>query len=182
MKKNFFTALLLMLMTVMNVGAQTNEHNMVITLKNGTTITLGHDDLQNITFNGETINVEGNTIDGIQLSIAKLQNDIQTVAEKVDQHDGRISTVEQKCANLEQNGVSKAYVDESIGWAMDGLRNELWDNIGALANDLFSRIEALEGALANADQRINDLEAALGSAYEQIQLIKDQLGMNAKGQ
>lgn len=174
MKKNFFTALLLMLMTVMNVGAQTNEHNMVITLKNGTTITLGHDDLQNITFNGETINVQGNTIDGIQLSIAKLQNDIQTVAEKVDQHDGRISTVEQKCANIEQNYATRSEVDARIAEIKDYMEYKHYENK--------QRIESLEGALANADWRIKDLEVALGSANEQIQLIKDQLGMNAKGQ
>ena len=178
MKKNFFTALLLMLMTVMNVGAQTNEHNMVITLKNGTTITLGHDDLQNITFNGETINVEGNTIDGIQLSIAQLQNDIQTVAGKVDQHDGRISTVEQKCANLEEycgtKCVTREELDSKIASIQSDMEYKHYENK--------QRIESLEGALANADRRIKDLEVALGSANEQIQLIKDQLGMNAKGE
>lgn len=72
MKKNFFLTLLFMLLMTTAGRAQNNEHNMVIKLQNGTTITLGPDDLQNITFNGETINVEGNTIEEIQKNIEML--------------------------------------------------------------------------------------------------------------
>lgn len=74
MKKNFFLTLLFMLLMTTAGRAQNNEHNMVIKLQNGTTITLGPDDLQNITFNGETINVEGNTIEEIKQKIEMLMD------------------------------------------------------------------------------------------------------------
>ena len=54
--------LLLMPLAVLSAFAQSNDYNMVIELKNDTTITLGADDVENLTFNGEALTVSGNTI------------------------------------------------------------------------------------------------------------------------
>lgn len=67
MKKTIFAAIAA-LATIFsaNVMAEETEYNMVITLQNGTTITLGHNDIKNITFNGEEISISGNAADTIK--------------------------------------------------------------------------------------------------------------------
>lgn len=71
MKKNFLFTLVIMLMTAISSFAQNEqkEYNMVITLNNGTTVTLGHNDIKNITFNNGEISISGDvisTIDNLQ--------------------------------------------------------------------------------------------------------------------
>ncbi len=65
--------LLLMPLAVLSAFAQSNDYNMVIELKNDTTITLGADDVENLTFNGEALTVSGNTIADLYSQIAELR-------------------------------------------------------------------------------------------------------------
>ncbi len=71
MKK--YLLLLLMPLAVLSAFAQGNDYNMVIELKNGTTITLGADEVENLTFNGEALTVSGNTIADLYSQIAELR-------------------------------------------------------------------------------------------------------------
>lgn len=71
MKKNFLFTLVVILMTAISSFAQNEqkEYNMVITLNNGTTVTLGHNDIKDITFNNGEISISGDvisTIDNLQ--------------------------------------------------------------------------------------------------------------------
>lgn len=71
MKK--FLLLLLMPLAVLSASAQSNDYNMVIELKNGTKVTLGANDVENLTFNGETLSISGNTIADLYSQIAELR-------------------------------------------------------------------------------------------------------------
>lgn len=54
--------------------AQTEkEYSMIISLQNGSTVTLGHNDIKNITFTGDKINAEGNVV----TTIEELKNRIE---------------------------------------------------------------------------------------------------------
>ncbi|MDO5157216.1 MAG: hypothetical protein Q4D51_14775 [Eubacteriales bacterium] len=64
MKKNILLVMVMMLMTAVNALAQ-KEYNMVITLNNGTTVTLGHNDIKEITFNDGEIAISGNMVNTI---------------------------------------------------------------------------------------------------------------------
>ena len=68
MKKLFL--LLLMPLAVLTARAQSNDYNMVIELNNGTTITLGANDVRNLTFNGDALSISGNTIEDIIAALA----------------------------------------------------------------------------------------------------------------
>ena len=57
--------MLLMPLAVLTARAQSNDYNMVIELNNGTTITLGANDVRNLTFNGDALSISGNTIEDI---------------------------------------------------------------------------------------------------------------------
>lgn len=67
MKKNFLLAIAVMLMTAVSSFAQNEqkEYNMVITLNNGTTVTLGHNDIKDITFNDGEISISGDVVSTI---------------------------------------------------------------------------------------------------------------------
>lgn len=87
MKKNIIISALLILFTTITANAQEQkEYNMVITLQNGTTITLGHNDIKNISFNDGEISISGNivnTIDSICNVTKDHETDIQRFAEDI---------------------------------------------------------------------------------------------------
>ena len=71
MKKNILIAIVLCVFNSVAAFAQTEkEYSMIISLQNGSTITLGHNDIKNITFTGDNVSAEGNIV----TSFADLQN------------------------------------------------------------------------------------------------------------
>ena len=86
MKKNILLVMVMMLMTAANALAQ-KEYNMVITLNNGTTVTLGHNDIKEITFNDGEVAISGNmvnTIDSLAGVTKSLDDKILEVANATD--------------------------------------------------------------------------------------------------
>lgn len=75
MKKNFLLAMVVMLMTAVSSFAQ-KEYNMVITLSNGTTVTLGHNDIKEITFNDGEVAISGNMVNTID-SLAQVSQNLE---------------------------------------------------------------------------------------------------------
>lgn len=73
MKKNFLLTMVVMLMTAVSSFAQ-KEYNMVITLSNGTTVTLGHNDIKEITFNDGAVSISGNMVNTIDSLSAVTQD------------------------------------------------------------------------------------------------------------
>ena len=75
MKKNFLLTMVVMLMTAVSSFAQ-KEYNMVITLSNGTTVTLGHNDIKEITFNDGEVAISGNMVNTID-SLAQVSQNLE---------------------------------------------------------------------------------------------------------
>lgn len=82
MKKNFLLAMVVMLMTAVSSFAQ-KEYNMVITLSNGTTVTLGHNDIKEITFNDSEVAISGNMVNTID-SLAKVSQYLEQRTKEVE--------------------------------------------------------------------------------------------------
>lgn len=82
MKKNFLLAMVVMLMTAVSSFAQ-KEYNMVITLSNGTTVTLGHNDIKEITFNDGDVAISGNMVNTID-SLAQVSQNQETHIKAVE--------------------------------------------------------------------------------------------------
>lgn len=75
MKKNILIAIVLCVFNSVAAFAQTEkEYSMIISLQNGSTVTLGHNDIKNITFTGDKINAEGNVVTTIE-ELKKNDND-----------------------------------------------------------------------------------------------------------
>lgn len=91
MKKNFLLAMVVMLMTAVSSFAQ-KEYNMVITLSNGTTVTLGHNDIKEITFNDGEVAISGNMVNTID-SLAQVSQNLEQRTKEVEACQGICITI-----------------------------------------------------------------------------------------
>ena len=98
MKKNILIAIVLCVFNSVAAFAQTEkEYSMIISLQNGSTVTLGHNDIKNITFTGDKINAEGNvvtTIEELKKMIMANSAYIQDQEANLAMHDKRLRNLE----------------------------------------------------------------------------------------
>ena len=157
MKKNILIAIILCVFNSVAAFAQTEkEYNMIISLQNGSTVTLGHNDIKNITFTGDKINAEGNVV----TTIEELKNSIEeNYKMNLDQesrlykHEDYLNTldvrnaetrlgVEENQHKIEENQARTAYLESRI-------------------KDLQVMIEDLEGIIDKQNAKISELENKL---------------------
>ena len=133
MKKNILIAIILCVFNSVAAFAQTEkEYSMIISLQNGSTVTLGHNDIKNITFTGDKINAEGNVV----TTIEELKNRIE----------------ENYKINLDQE--SRLYKHEDYLTTLD-VRNA--ETREAVKENQY-RIEENQARTAYQESRIKDLE------------------------
>lgn len=156
MEKNILLAIVMMLMTTVNALAQ-KEYNMVITLNNGTTVTLGHNDIKEITFNDGAVAISGNmvnTIDSLANVTTVLGNQIYAVAGAADQKFNNVAAFvdAQNAVNNEQRNLNNA--QEAL--------NDSFDNA---INTILSIMEILHPEIASA-ANVNNAKVALATAIK----------------
>ena len=79
MKKNIMIALFALMAVAMNSNAQNNTYNMVIEMTNGTKISIGPNDVKNISFNNGELVISGESINTLAEEQKYLQNQIDSV-------------------------------------------------------------------------------------------------------
>lgn len=84
--KKFYLFLAIAIMAALSVNAQENTYNMVITMANGTTISISPNDVKNVSFNEGELTMTGSSFEALiqelvaQRSMIKdLQEDVSTV-------------------------------------------------------------------------------------------------------
>lgn len=150
MKKNILIAIVLCVFNSVAAFAQTEkEYSMIISLQNGSTVTLGHNDIKNITFTGDKINAEGNvvtTIEELKKMIMANSAYIQDQEAKLKMHDESLRNLEDvtkstqvRCEeNLKRTEVNQtniAYLKSTIQ-DMQAMLKEQNAKISELANKL----------------------------------------------
>lgn len=157
MKKNILIAIILCVFNSVAAFAQTEkEYSMIISLQNGSTVTLGHNDIKNITFTGDKINTEGNVV----TTIEELKNRIEeNYKMNLDQesrlykHEDYLNTldvrnaetrlgVEENQHKIEENQARTAYLESRI-------------------KDLQVMIEDLQAIIDKQNAKISELENKL---------------------
>lgn len=86
MKKNLLMALVALMAFALSGNAQNNTYNMVIEMANGTKITIGPNDVKNISFNDGELVMTG--------------EDINTLVERQNEADARIKMIEAQGQNI----------------------------------------------------------------------------------
>lgn len=150
MKKNILIAIVLCVFNSVAAFAQTEkEYSMIISLQNGSTVTLGHNDIKNITFTGDKINAEGNVVTTIEeLKKVITMNDvrIQDQEAKLKMHDESLRNLEdvteytqdrceENLKRIEVNLTNIAYLKSTIQ-DMQVMLKEQNAQISELANKL----------------------------------------------
>lgn len=147
MKKNILIAIVLCVFNSVAAFAQTEkEYSMIISLQNGSTVTLGHNDIKNITFTGDKINAEGNvvtTIEELKKMIMANSAYIQDQEANLAMHDKRLRNLEDaitstqaRCEeNQKRTEENLAYLKSTIQ-DMQAMLKEQNAKISELANKL----------------------------------------------
>lgn len=142
MKKNFLLAMVVMLMTAVSSFAQ-KEYNMVITLSNGTTVTLGHNDIKEITFNDGEVAISGNMVNTID-SLAKVSQYLEQRTKEVEAR-----SMEMSYDILNRTEMLNKQVDVNMDETKAALQNanELIKQQSDEINVLNARIDALKALI-----------------------------------
>jgi chromosome segregation ATPase len=166
MKKNFLLAMVVMLMTAVSSFAQ-KEYNMVITLSNGTTVTLGHNDIKEITFNDGEVAISGNMVNTID-SLAQ-------VSQYLEQRTKEVEARSMEMSHMLLNRTEE--LNQQVEVKMDVTNTRIDELKSALKNN----IAAAETEIAETNDRVANTEAALQNANELIKQQSDEINaLNAK--
>ena len=169
MKKNFLLAMVVMLMTAVSSFAQ-KEYNMVITLSNGTTVTLGHNDIKEITFNDGEVAISGNMV-----------NTIDSLAQVSQYLEQRTKEVEARSMEMSYDVLNRTeMLNQQVDANMDVTKNRI-ENLESYDAALKNNIAAAETEIAETNARVANTEAALQNANELIKQQSDEINaLNAK--
>lgn len=142
MKKNFLLAMVVMLMTAVSSFAQ-KEYNMVITLSNGTTVTLGHNDIKEITFNDGEVAISGNMVNTID-SLAQVSLNLEQRIKEVE-----VRSMDMSHMLLNRTEELNQQVDFNMADTKAALQNanELIKQQSDEINVLNARIDALKALI-----------------------------------
>ena len=194
MKKFFFFFLISLFFAATTAFAQSEqkEYNMVITLQNGTTVTLGHNDIRDITFNNGEISISGNVVETIAKiastadSLANISRDSQYQLEEALAYMNYMNEEAQKnIADLE------AAMDETreqikvtsdkllskvvtLETAMENSQNNM-ATIQTVVEDAQARIKETEYRIQETEYRIKDLEVVIKELMDRIKMLESQL-------
>lgn len=157
MKKNILIAIILCVFNSVAAFAQTEkEYSMIISLQNGSTVTLGHNDIKNITFTGDKINAEGNVVTTIEeLKNMIMENYVRNKDQeaKLDMHDDYLRNLEdvtkstqvrseENLKRTEENQARTVYLESRI-------------------KDLETMVQDMKAMLEKQNAKISELENKL---------------------
>ena len=157
MKKNILIAIILCVFNSVAPFAQTEkEYSMIISLQNGSTVTLGHNDIKNITFTGDKINAEGNVVTTIEELKNRMEENYKINKDqeaRIDKHEVYLGTldvrneetrefVKENQLRIEENQVRTAYLESMI-------------------KDLETMVQDMKAMLEKQNAKISELENKL---------------------
>lgn len=159
MKKNIIISALLILFTTITANAQEQkEYNMVITLQNGTTITLGHNDIKNISFNDGEISISGNIVNTID-SICNVTKDHEMFAEDIKRF---AEDIQMRIYDIYERTQYQEYM-------MLEQKDEIEDKLASVETLLKTEIDEIY------EYTRKDIEGRLNEIYTYLTMLSDEI-------
>lgn len=157
MKKNILIAIVLYVFNSVAAFAQTEkEYSMIISLQNGSTVTLGHNDIKNITFTGDKINAEGNVV----TTIEALKNSIEENYKMNLDQESRLYKHEDYLNTLDvRNAETRLGVEENQHRIEENQAKT--DYLKSMIKDLQTMIQDMQAMLEKQNAKISELENKL---------------------
>ena len=157
MKKNILIAIILCVFNSVAAFAQTEkEYSMIISLQNGSTVTLGHNDIKNITFTGDKINAEGNLV----TTIEELKNRIEENYKINKDQESRLYKHEDYLTTLDvRNAETREVVKENQYRIEENQKRA--DYLESRIKDLETMVQDMKAMLEKQNAKISELENKL---------------------
>lgn len=157
MKKNILIAIILCVFNSVAAFAQTEkEYSMIISLQNGSTVTLGHNDIKNITFTGDKINAEGNVV----TTIEELKNSIEENYKMNDDQQARLYKHEDYLNTLDvRNAETRLGMEENQHKIEENQARTAYQE--SRIKDLETMVQDMKAMLDLQRNRIDELENKL---------------------
>lgn len=157
MKKNILIAIILCVFNSIAAFAQTEkEYSMIISLQNGSTVTLGHNDIKNITFTGDKINAEGNVV----TTIEALKNSIEENYKMNDDQQARLYKHEDYLNTLDvRNAETRLGVEENQHKIEENQARTAYQE--SRIKDLETMVQDMKAMLEKQNAKISELENKL---------------------
>lgn len=157
MKKNILIAIVLCVFNSVAAFAQTEkEYSMIISLQNGSTVTLGHNDIKNITFTGDKINAEGNVV----TTIEELKNMITENYVRNKDQEAKLDMHDESLRNLEDaNKATQVRCEENLKRIEENRARTAYQE--STIKDLHTMIQEMQAMLELQKARITELENKL---------------------
>ena len=157
MKKNILIAIILCVFNSVAAFAQTEkEYSMIISLQNGSTVTLGHNDIKNITFTGDKINAEGNVV----TTIEELKNRMEENYKINQVQEARLNKHEENLGTLDvRNAETREAVKENQLRIEENQKRA--DYLESRIKDLETMVQDMKAMLDLQRNRIDELENKL---------------------
>lgn len=157
MKKNILIAIILCVFNSVAAFAQTEkEYSMIISLQNGSTVTLGHNDIKNITFTGDKINAEGNVV----TTIEELKNRIEENYKMNLDQESRLNKHEEYLGTLDVRNAETRYAVEKNQQRIEENQAKT-DYLKSMIKDLQTMIQDMQAMLEKQNAKISELENKL---------------------
>lgn len=159
MKKNILIAIVLCVFNSVAAFAQTEkEYSMIISLQNGSTVTLGHNDIKNITFTGDKINAEGNVVTTIEELKNRMEENYKINKDqeaRLYDHENYLRTldvrnaetrlgVEKNQQRIEENQVRTDYLESMI------------NNLHAMIQDMQAMLDKQNAKISELENKLNE--------------------------
>jgi len=179
--KKFILASAFALMATPALFAQSdNSFSMQIELKNGTKITLGPNDLKNISFVDGAIKIEGNTIEDLRMAIEKAEANTKNMVEeqrynlddlkkKAAELQVMIDYLSDKMAKLENAGGGSGNTEDitALQAAIATLQSEL-ATLQSRSNEMATKAD-----VAATNEKINNVQAMVKATEAAIMDLQE---------
>ena len=159
MKKNILIAIILCVFNSVAAFAQTEkEYSMIISLQNGSTVTLGHNDIKNITFTGDKINAEGNVVTTIEELKNRMEENYKINKDqeaRLDKHEDYLTTLDVRNAETREVVKENQYRIEENQKRADYLESRIKD-LETMVQDMKAMLEKQNAKISELENKLNE--------------------------
>lgn len=159
MKKNILIAIVLCVFNSVAAFAQTEkEYSMIISLQNGSTVTLGHNDIKNITFTGDKINAEGNVVTTIEELKNRIEENYKINLDqesRLYKHEDYLTTLDVRNAETREVVKENQYRIEENQKRADYLESRIKD-LETMVQDMKAMLEKQNAKISELENKLNE--------------------------
>ena len=159
MKKNILIAIILCVFNSVAAFAQTEkEYSMIISLQNGSTVTLGHNDIKNITFTGDKINAEGNVVTTIEELKNRIEENYKINLDqesRLYKHEDYLTTLDVRNAETREVVKENQYRIEENQKRADYQESRIKD-LETMVQDMKAMLEKQNAKISELENKLNE--------------------------